>query len=538
LAPHTQVVEAVLNDLNAHKSQAYTVLKRIMINNLYGVDIMEEAVEICKLRLFLKLTAQISELQQLEPLPDIDFNIRAGNTLVGYARLEDAMQSNRFDLDGTQAALTDRLKTLAKAAARYREQQANYGAAYADKQALTQELAATAHVLDLRLADEYRVDVNNAPALAAWKTSHRPFHWCSEFYDIVEVRDGFDVIVGNPPYVVFDQNETGYDIKNYKSYKCMNLYAFVLERASSIGQKRVGVIVPLSVVAGDKFEICRELLCKDSIVYWSHYDVRPAKLFDGVDQRLTIVVTSPGLRRDYSTKYYRWSFESREILFHTLVYTPTLTDQNLGIAKMSDDIGADIYRKFNNNSTKIESYTTIEKTNNQLIFRSAGGRYYLVFFTTPQKTIINGVAKPITAEKPIFFKKDVDSNSLVAILSSTLFYWFYVLFSDARNLTKGQIGNFKIDGSVFKNTKLVELGKIYQSNLNENSIEKTMNKKNGDSILLWEIYPRHSKHIIDEIDRVLAQHYGFSDEELDYIINYDIKYRMGLVGGAVEEEGE
>jgi hypothetical protein len=39
--------------------------------------------------------------------------------------------------------------------------------------------------------------------------------------------------------------------------------------------------------------------------------------------------------------------------------------------------------------------------------------------------------------------------------------------------------------------------------------------------------PRLSKPIIDEIDRVLAVHYGFTDEELDFIINYDIKYRMG-----------
>ena len=37
-----------------------------------------------------------------------------------------------------------------------------------------------------------------------------------------------------------------------------------------------------------------------------------------------------------------------------------------------------------------------------------------------------------------------------------------------------------------------------------------------------------SKPIIDEIDGILVQHYGFTDEELDFIINYDIKYRMGL----------
>jgi hypothetical protein len=42
-----------------------------------------------------------------------------------------------------------------------------------------------------------------------------------------------------------------------------------------------------------------------------------------------------------------------------------------------------------------------------------------------------------------------------------------------------------------------------------------------------------SKPIIDEIDRVLAKHYGFTDEELDFIINYDIKYRMGIGGSAV-----
>jgi hypothetical protein len=45
--------------------------------------------------------------------------------------------------------------------------------------------------------------------------------------------------------------------------------------------------------------------------------------------------------------------------------------------------------------------------------------------------------------------------------------------------------------------------------------------------------PRLSKPIIDEIDKALAEHYGFTDEELDFIINYDIKYRMGK-----ELEGE
>ncbi len=42
-----------------------------------------------------------------------------------------------------------------------------------------------------------------------------------------------------------------------------------------------------------------------------------------------------------------------------------------------------------------------------------------------------------------------------------------------------------------------------------------------------EYYLKLSNPVIDEINKVLAQHYGFTEEELDFIINYDIKYRMG-----------
>ena len=46
---------------------------------------------------------------------------------------------------------------------------------------------------------------------------------------------------------------------------------------------------------------------------------------------------------------------------------------------------------------------------------------------------------------------------------------------------------------------------------------------------------RGGKPIIDEIDRMLAKHYDFTDEELDFTINYDIKYRMGL-GSALADK--
>ena len=78
-----------LKHVAEHAGERYFILKAIVVNNLYGVDIMEEAVEICKLRLFLKLVAQLESYEQIEPLPDIDFNVRAGNTLVGFTSLEE-----------------------------------------------------------------------------------------------------------------------------------------------------------------------------------------------------------------------------------------------------------------------------------------------------------------------------------------------------------------------------------------------------------------------------------------------------------------
>ncbi len=61
-----------------------------------------------------------------------------------------------------------------------------------------------------------------------------------------------------------------------------------------------------------------------------------------------------------------------------------------------------------------------------------------------------------------------------------------------------------------------------------NNCQITMyNYENRGEVNFAQFFPKKSKPIIDEIDKVLAQHYGFTEEELDFIINYDIKYRMG-----------
>ena len=54
----------------------------------------------------------------------------------------------------------------------------------------------------------------------------------------------------------------------------------------------------------------------------------------------------------------------------------------------------------------------------------------------------------------------------------------------------------------------------------------TMNYRQLGTLRIQCTYPRYSKPILDEIDRSLAHHFGFTDEETDFILNYDIKYRL------------
>ena len=76
-----------------HPSEKYYIRKRIITDNLFGVDIMDEATEIARLRLFLALVSSAQSVAQLEPLPNIDFNIMTGNSLIGLLSVDE----KRFD---------------------------------------------------------------------------------------------------------------------------------------------------------------------------------------------------------------------------------------------------------------------------------------------------------------------------------------------------------------------------------------------------------------------------------------------------------
>ena len=224
----------VIEDIKQHPSQQYYIYKSIILNNLYGVDIMKEAVEIAKLRLFLKLVAEVDEFDHLEPLPDIDFNIRSGNTLIGYAsRKEIEELEGLFVTEAMKKNIFDECDLVARAFTRFKEIQLDPNSNKTEfstaKEKLNNRLNALKKELDKILHKQHYEGMN----FNKWFETHKPFHWFAEFYEIIE-SGGFDVIIGNPPYVEYSKVRNEYSIRNYETVSCGNLYAFIIEKCFSL----------------------------------------------------------------------------------------------------------------------------------------------------------------------------------------------------------------------------------------------------------------------------------------------------------------
>jgi len=532
----------ILDGIGEHQGERYFILKSIIINNLFGVDIMEEAVEICKLRLFLKLIAQVETFDQIEPLPDIDFNIRSGNTLVGFASLDQVKQSMEGDMLKLLELprIEESAEDVDKLYQQFRAQQTTHGGQVTakDKQELRDRLAKLNAELDRYLAGEYGVNTEKQKDFDAWKSSHQPFHWFVEFYGIMHTG-GFDVIIGNPPYVEA-RNVSAYAVRGFKTDACRDLYAYVLERGTVLGaiSSSLGMIVPMSCFTVERFYplqvLLRDSSCNLFVSNWSG-DAHPSKLFEGVDKRLEIVISRRGSDNAqqsqlYVSKYLKWYAKERPVLFslnpcYCIASSPFFSTSTL---KLSNEVESGVAKKLKGTTRTIGDLCSLDGA--YVVYYTRKVSFFLQFLDfIPEVTDAKGCKREPSELKSLRFA-DEDSATLgLACLSSSLFYWFNIINSDCRNLNRREVEKFPVPRNV-PAAHIVRLRcalkKLMRSYV-RNSTKRTVEYKAKGKITVQYFNFRPSKPIIDEIDRALAKHYGFTDEELDYIINYDIKYRMG-----------
>ncbi len=538
----------------------YFIYKSIILRNLYGVDIMVEATEIAKLRLFLKMVAVVEVDRRapnlgLDPLPDIDFNIRCGNTLVGYAtesELErDLIEGDMFAAIEFRTKIHDEMDKVAHTYETFKAAQLSQAEDMKTFKRAKTELKERLNKLNDTLNKKlYQSTTSVSKGIGKdgkekqqgltyeqWEASHQPFHWLAEFYEIINGDGGFDVIIGNPPYVVYTDSRLPYRIEtNYKTRECANLYAYCIERSHTIlnSSGRFGMIVPNSSISADKMQTLQQLITKNSKTWISNYSWRPSKLFEGADMLLAIIIKCPSdISFTYSTIYHKWYNEYRSCLFKCTRYTDV---SNLKIKGSIPKIASDFVSKILvSMKEKADSHVLSESFLGVGCFKLFYFRAVQYWFKVLDREPIfeeDGVHKVTGEMKPVVFDSEMDCYSTISLLSSNLFFLNYIVWSSCQVVNSRDF-NVPIDFlslSVEEKKTLAKLGKELQNDYQSHShiIERNYSAKGRVFTMQKQhFFIKYSKPIIDEIDKVLAKHYGFTEEELDFIINYDIKYRMG-----------
>ncbi|MBL8026555.1 MAG: N-6 DNA methylase [Fibrobacteres bacterium] len=217
------------NTLSAYlkepERKPYHFKRNCIENSLYGVDIDSGAVEIAKLRLWLSLVVDEEDIREIQPLPNLDYKIVCGNSLIG---LPDGILVND--------AIINKLEEL--------------------KEAFVNETNPT-------LKNKIRAEINRGldELVASAKqfsdaVTDSTFDFHIHFSEAFPKsgKQGFDVVIGNPPWGSELSKEDKMTLKKRFTEidsSTPNSYAYFLGLASKISQGNIAFILPDSILVKD-----------------------------------------------------------------------------------------------------------------------------------------------------------------------------------------------------------------------------------------------------------------------------------------------
>jgi type I restriction-modification system DNA methylase subunit len=357
----------------------YNIKRKIVTNNLYGVDIDEIGVEVTKLRIWLSIISEVDrkDKDHVKSLPNVDFNILNGNTLVGHLRenIYQGLYPVSFDplfysdLKMVESMLNVDLKSITEKLTSGSPSSCieAFSLLSSKYELLSGKRAIVMRAIMRRIKSGVYAVLNNAyltyfsslarnapsiEELSRKLSTTNPIHWSVDFHEIIQ-DGGFDIVLGNPPYVEdkdMPKERLDLDIIKslrisskkkekvpliYKSQNCGNTHAYFIERSLDLLKDGglLGFIVPVSLVSTDRMGPIREFIHNNSsVAEYYNFDDRPGKIFSGIeDCRSTIVIASKGKETVtvITSRYERWYTENRPSLFSNLQSVP-LRLQNLG----------------------------------------------------------------------------------------------------------------------------------------------------------------------------------------------------------------
>ena len=547
-SPHRDDFLQELNAINAHPNREYYIIKTIIIHNIFGVDLLDEGIEICKLRLFLKLASRLELNESIEPLPDIDFNIVSGNSLVGVASKSEIelMFKNRLGDDN----ISEQIRKLSSQIEVYHNQQVQqrtYDST--SKHAIESLQRELDHSINSTLATEYR-----------WRNVQgfvedcHPFNWAARYARVLQ-SGGFDVVIGNPPFVEYVTVKDRYEVApydsefrgtpkiirpyGYRTFDCGNLYAFFVERSLKLlkADGRLGIILPMSALCTQRMLPLLDLFRHSCSRLWvSNFGWRPSKLFGDVNRAISIVLArrGDGPTRIFTTTYIKWystPIDERLTLFDGLRHQEThFSPFGHLIPKVGSSLEEEILRKVCGAGARIADIISKKPTNFILYYRNTGGLYWKILTDFQPEFYIGNQKKRSSSsrESHLYFKNRSDLQLAAAVLNSNLFWWYYTITTNCRDLNPFDLENFPIKRQLDSNVQnsLVDLAQELMTQLKETSVFKERKHKGKQKVRYQEFRPRLAKETIDSIDRELARAYGLTQNEVEFLINYDSRFRM------------
>ena len=567
------IKETIYYIMEEKKYDRYHLKWEIIANNLFGVDIEGAATEIAKLRLWLSLIEDLEKEEQgkIETLPNIEFNIREGNSLIGWLNedLKDVSIETCYDeymeaiLDGLKLnymndtvirqKIEEAEKTLMREYARAETYVEAYSILHDIYPPQTGEGAVLLHKMIegirkkiyLPVTSAYvryigKQGIKNVDVSVAEKMS--VFHWKVDFGFILN-NGGFDIVIGNPPYVDIPQKNRDTLYKLYYTERCGNLYPWFVERSLNLLNDKgyFGMIMPISITCADRMKLLREYIMQKITLNIASFDIRPKPVFSDVDQRTAIVFGGCDKKRQiFTSKCIRRKTPLTDTLTNLeyaraddIVYT------NKRIPRIGNNIGRNVLKKLLNfQDNTLNDVCLNHPCKGKTVYYHTIGRYYLKaydFLPLYRRNNVNGVSSTFNI---LYVRDEQMKNMVILLLNSSLFYVYWMMYSDCFHLQLTDIENFPISKKLLNDPKKNEMlvSKLMKDYKDNSKIKVA--KAGGATVEYQEFYPRYSKHIIDLIDVTVDRAYGLNDEEIKYLKNYDIEFRLDTDEETQIVEGE